>query len=1147
MPPLNDQTLAQAKGFQMGLINFHSEHPASQDVFPGSSHDKVAAAIYEHLLSPKPSRVVGLDGEFGSGKSSILKMLQGRLTTTNSAYKVWFFDCEQNYQGSTKSNFIELFTDEVLQELSSSSSEAATVKASRDRALGRLFEYTKRTTSRVSGWALAVFASLFFAATSFREIFALSRTAFVAEPGSSQEAASIANTTTDVYPWLILIHCISLLSPLLILLLAKIWHRNVKVGGQNWSLLSLFKGSTEDHVNEKIEVSKEVTPLDLKRTLLEQLDIVKNKNFVIILDNLDRLPKDNLRLVWSDLEIFIAVAAEADNLTVIVPFCSTKVAEYLKADADRRYDSRDFIAKKFPVVFRAPPVITSGWKDGFRQLWNQTFGVVDVATVENCAQLLQRHSPMIGKAVTPRLQKKFINDIAATSLVVGEDISFLTIAAYLLLCKYTEISLTEILRADGFSEDYEKELKSAKIADLVNETKSLLSTLIGDTMETGWQIQFLQIHYITTSDIAIAELLDTPLQEAFENEDHDKLISLTKLFGFKDAFIRMLALRPKLSDLLPTIAEAHKIEGTDIVASLLLHINDARLDLFDDSTAELEQFYRAFHYCKELGLEGGLLNAHGSELRRKLVSHLNKTSSQEELQPVWLLLWEYDLYLYAQSEEPRPITLTQPEHIMRLLPDIAGLNIISSSVFKLNNANLAEAHKQLASCPEYLLSSTPLPDKCVEPAFIWLYAQRELGHELVGGIEPNDVAALANLTSVTGSECSAILGLGLAKTVDQALQDNVTSLLASNETCLAKAVAATIYIRAGNSQALATIEDLDDVFASPVFQALATATVTTSMLFNLLTDDDVGNSVAGVTAKLINENRIGKLSCNWVVPNFGTLTQALSQHGLSASDVAEWLNPWDSHIQKLCQDVLNTDTDFIERLLQPEMRALPKSREALVKLITKHEISQDDWVEIFSTGAEQYLAIIKAVVRDGTNIPTIHTARDALAALFNSINDDSPGSNWSQSQFSIIDTILNALDTQQKNIIGIRLRALLFSESVEPKALAEILARYGSLIPDIQPSSPYEVLRVVLFLDYLSRNPESSAELAKFFDSRADQIANYKYSTELRVTMGGAVAKLATITPDLYKKFTMAKGFVKLMRSFRLSARDERLGEGEGE
>lgn len=161
-----------------------------------------------------------------------------------------FFDCEQNYQGSTKSNFIELFTDEVLKEVPHVSRAAETLKASRDRALGRLFEYNKRTTSRVSAWALALVASLFFAATSFRELFTLPRSSHATITGTSPEAAALTNTLQDTFWWLIAVHLFSFLSPVLILGAAKFCHRRVRVGAQKWSLLSLFKGSSDDHIEE---------------------------------------------------------------------------------------------------------------------------------------------------------------------------------------------------------------------------------------------------------------------------------------------------------------------------------------------------------------------------------------------------------------------------------------------------------------------------------------------------------------------------------------------------------------------------------------------------------------------------------------------------------------------------------------------------------------------------------------------------------------------------------------------------------------------------------------------------------------------------------------------------------------------------------
>ncbi|WP_095124617.1 P-loop NTPase fold protein [Pseudomonas sp. Irchel s3a12] len=1121
----------------MRLINFHTEHPATQDVFPGGSHDKVASAIHGLLLSDGPSKVVGLDGEFGSGKSSILYMLKSKLTAADSDFRVWVFDCEQNYQGSTKSNFIELFTDEVLKEVPHVSKAAEALKASRDRALGRLFEYNKRTTSRVSAWALALVASLFFAATSFRELFALSRSSHAAFTGTSPEAAALINTLQDPFWWLIAVHLVSFFSPVLILAAAKFCHRKVQVGAQKWSLLSLFKGSSDDHIEEKIEVGKEVTPLDLKKTLLEQLKVVEDKRYVIILDNLDRLPKESLRSVWSDLEIFIEAASKAANLTVIVPFCSNKVAEYLKADGDRRYDARDFIAKKFPVVFRSPPVITSGWKDGYRQLWKHTFPDVGGNVIEQSAQLLQRHSPMANSLVTPRLQKKFINDIATTALVVGEEISLLAIASHILLCKYAELSLVEILRTDGFSAAYEKEIGDEQ-GGLVKDTKAILSATLGDSMEAGWQIQFLQIHYLTTGDIAIAELLDTPLAEAFANEDYEALGGLTSLFGFSDAMKRLVAQRPLLASLLPTISKAHQVQEDEWIEPLLELINTAQLKLFGESQTGSEEFYDAVSYCKGHGLDGQLLTGHGGQLKTNLMKILNSPFDQEQLQPAWDLLQEYDKYLQAQGFEFEEIVVKRSEYVMHLLADIAHLKVIKANGFTFANVGLSDAHLQLVSCTDHPISGVTLPTECVVPALEWLYAERNLGGGITGGITAADVAVLAKFTGAAGEVESAVLGLALATDVDQVIATAITTLLANSANPLVKAVAAATYIRQADADSLAKLDDLDGVLESSVFRALANATVTTAALFQLLPDEKVGEAISGFLAYLIQGEHIGPLQCSWVASNFGLLTKSIEPFGVSELDLATWLTGWDAPIEKCCQDILKVDVNLINVVMKSDKSVLPKTRESVLKQLTSDERTRDEWVQIISAGAKQHQAITSSIVQNGISIPTITAVSDALIDVLTSLANGTLTSPWGAAQYALMDSLLKLLDAQQRDVIGIRLRSMLFSESVEPDNFAIPLSKYGHLIPDIQPSNPQEVQRIVLFLAYLSRKPESLPALAKFFDAKAEQIAAFKYSSELRSTMGEAVAKLSEITPALYKKFAQTKGFKRMIQSLKKAARD---------
>src|SRR5690606_31555761 len=138
-------------------------------------------------------------------------------------------------------------------------------------------------------------------------------------------------------------------------------------------------------------------------------------------------------------------------------------------------------AKKFPVVFRSPPVITSGWKDGFKRLWVHTFPAAAAQLSEQCAQLLHKHSPMANGLVTPRLQKKYINDIATTALVVGEQINLVCIAAHILLCRYSEVPMEEILRRDGISQAF-KDANSVDDATAAkySQTQAMLGILCGE-------------------------------------------------------------------------------------------------------------------------------------------------------------------------------------------------------------------------------------------------------------------------------------------------------------------------------------------------------------------------------------------------------------------------------------------------------------------------------------------------------------------------------------------------------------------------------------------------------------------------------------------------------------------------------------------
>lgn len=1087
------------------VINFHTEQPATQDVFPGGSHEKVAGAMHRYISSTGSSKVIGLDGEFGSGKSTILNMLGGKLKDSDPKCRVWFFDCEQNYQGSIKSNFIELFTDVLLKDVRSEAS-ARDLRTARDKALGRLFTYRKKTTSRVSAWALALLTSLFFSANSFREIFALSRGA------ESAEAL------------LLWVHSISFLSPGLVLLGAQLAHRKMKEGDQKWSLLSLFKGSSDDYINEKIEVAKEVTPLDLKRTLNDQLLVVSEYQYVVILDNLDRLPKDSLRAVWSDLEIFTSVASAA-NLTVIVPFCSTKVATYLKADGDRQYDAKDFIAKKFPIVFRAPPVIASGWKGGFRHLWMYSFQGEYLDVVEHCASLLQRHTPMLNSLVTPRLQKKFINDIATTSLVVGDQTSLLSIAAYLLLCKYNDYPLDEIFRVNGFSLEYEQQIGKSAAAS-VADTKRLLASIVGEGTEDGWQIEFLQIHFLTSSDIAIAELLDGPLAEAIAANDSEKFIALTSLFGFGDAFRRLVAKRQPLTAFLPTIHIAHAKSGGEWIANVLSALNVAKLPIANDEHPSTPAFYDAAKYCIRLGLDSSLLKPFGNKLEKFVFEGLDSPFDAEKINELRESLSELDMYLNALDLACEPHALDNAECFMHLLPVMSEFQVIRPINFSLTKAGLHSANRQMASCEAQTFDVTPLPLSTVPSALVWAYGRRKLGTGIFGGLSTAEVAILITACGNDSENVSAVLGLALAEKIDAATVAAVQSLLAVADTPFVRAVAAIVLIRHGAAASFAQIEDLEETLKSELFQALGYATLTSKLLLAIFDTEEGGAEIVPYLADMIKNDKISHLEHGWVIRNFSALMDSVVDSEFAAEDLLHWLNGWDVRLEPAGKKVVEADLKFVDMVFQPNAVIFPVFKNTALTHMNSVERTEEEWSAVLQQASPQHVSILRYIAAQKIPMDNSANITGAIIKLFNDVGSATTGVVLNNPQLAIIDVLMETLDAQQKSTIGIRLRPLLFDESVEPKNLAKILARYGKLIPDLQPSNSGDIGRIVLFLQFAYDHPAIANDLVAFFNSRAEQIANFKYSKPLRDAMGGAVKQLSERAPDLYKRFAETRGFI---------------------
>lgn len=1092
----------------MSRISFQNEQPSGQDVFPGGSHDKVATAICDYVSDDKNSRVIGLDGEFGSGKSSILKMLDFKLRGLDSKYKVWFFDCEQNYQGSIKSNFIELFTEELVETAGTDERIKKELRDSRDKALGRHFTYNKITTSRVSAWALLLVVTLFFSSSSFRELFALTK------------------LKDSVPAWIYVLHVLSLLSPLITLGCAWWQLKDTKVGEQPWSIFHLFKGGSDDTITEKIQVAKEVTPLDLKRTLEADLNLFKETHYVVILDNLDRLPKDSLRSVWSDLEIFTWASAE-NNLTTIVPFCSNKVAQYLGADQDRTYDSRDFIAKKFPVVFRAPPIITAGWKDGFYSLWESTYPEGDRDVAEKCALLLQRHSPMASKLVTPRLQKRFINDIATTSLTLGGDINLVSIAAHLLLCKYNDHPLQEVIRAGGFSDGYKKANEDLDDKDVL-ATQQLLGVAVGSGIEGGWQIQFLQIHFLTTSDIAIAELIDEPLSLAVQEQDGERFASLVTVFGFRDALKRYLSNGGYQADLIQTIDLAKESLDEQQLSLVTSIINTEPQAFVGEPGDDALAFYDALKSCREAGLrtEGfARLKKNLDAIVRKAA---NEAMREEDLDTHLAKLVEYDHCLDALSSSFTNVTTNNAAYFIHVVAMAEDLKVIDPSNFVFSKQGSVSILQHLASgsgTPEPIISLT---EEQREYLLEFVYSSKRSGQDAIGRLSDAEMTAVNKAFMSNPADNGALFALALHREVDESILTTLVAQPFTGRTTIQNAAVAAILLAAKKYTELGLIEDLESVVDSEVFKLFFRSVGSSEPLTSGFEQEEIEEAIAKVFAWAVSEKVIWRLQQAYLTEHFAEIAAAIEPYGVDAQQLFDWLNDWQSFMPVTFTSVEAMDRDFVRRItISPDLQ-YPVPKSTALEYYGSQERSEQEWASIIRSASPNHALMIEMLkAKDGFQL-----ASSARTAIFGILREkvSTQGLGIDQNRVATIQTVIGTMDQSQKNLLGADIRTLIYSEGSISGQVAWVLETFGDLIVDVQPSSTLEVGKLMGILDYLSESSDESMPALKYLDNRAGQISAYSYSPELRKAMAIAVAKLNETAPKLFQTFAKKTGFKGLLK-----------------
>lgn len=389
--------------------------PAQEDAFSSvesiGPHQRVANAIVDLIALPEEhgGKMIGVEGGWGSGKSTIVKFVQEAMVTQEHC-TVIPFDAWAHEGDPLRRTYLET----IIRHLQKNKwiEEHRWNAKKEEIANRRKVKHTKTVPKpTLLGTLLGISLLLVPAGTAFLGSSLSTRITF--DIKGSPAWGFIFGILLSFAPILVIfIHAISLLLKKKPFSLRSVFNRD------DWSFLegkaiSETKTETVETPNPtSIEFEGYFTDI-----MVEALCGDKKRRLLLVLDNLDRVEQEDAIRIWSTLQTFFQEGNHKNDtwfkqLWVLVPYDPQGLRKlWDKVDRDDLV-SDSFIDKSFQVRFQVPPPVLSDWKSYLFKLLKKALpdhGDNDYHTLYRVFE----HFRNIDAPPTPRELKLYVNQVGA--------------------------------------------------------------------------------------------------------------------------------------------------------------------------------------------------------------------------------------------------------------------------------------------------------------------------------------------------------------------------------------------------------------------------------------------------------------------------------------------------------------------------------------------------------------------------------------------------------------------------------------------------------------------------------------------------------------------------------------------------------------
>lgn len=497
-------------------LRFIVDSPADEDSL--RAHSRVAAGIAAVLTDHPQIKTIGLLGGWGSGKSTVVRLVERQLANSGDTGRLCFvYDAWLRQSDPPRRAFLEgliAFLRHHCPELVAREEEGWAAEL---RKLGGEVQTTTTSAEiKLTRAGRVVLPALLFMPLGWKLI---------------GDGVLIYDKVLQPFPTLVFWvgWALTLLPLLAAGGLAVLWPSEAR------NILSVFTSRPAQVQQELKTRDPEPSAIEFQalfRKIIAAADSA-GRRLVIIVDNLDRLPPDEALALWATIRsFFLGVDDGGERLpraagpAVLVPIDPSAPSRIHGADGgvNDQVLSQSFIEKTFDLVFHVPPPVLSGWQDYLQTRLREVFGAALqpdwLFTVSAIYEGFHRRAPL-NIATTPRSLNSFANALGVLWLQwKEEDVSMASIAFF--VCHRGEVA---------------KDIYQAVQAEIVGI----------EGFDPDWRLSVAALHFGVPKHLASELYMGDPIRSALQGEDADAFRILAQVPGFDRYLDRVLDGQPRIA------------------------------------------------------------------------------------------------------------------------------------------------------------------------------------------------------------------------------------------------------------------------------------------------------------------------------------------------------------------------------------------------------------------------------------------------------------------------------------------------------------------------------------------------------------------------------------------------------------------------